>query len=86
MKYLFFSLALLALNLLYSAYSISVSRDYARKVSELKREKEKSLMLRVEVDRHVNYRTAKGYARSAGFSPVDWNRVRVVKLSNWSKF
>lgn len=81
MRYMFATFLLLLLNFLYSAHSIDVARDYARKVSELKKEKEKSLTLKVEIEKHVNYRTAKTYAESAGFSPVDWNRVKVVKSS-----
>lgn len=81
MKYLLISLLLLVLNYLYSAYSIDVSREYAKKVSELKREKERSLILKAEVEKHINYKTAKSYAESEGFSPVDWSRVKLVKSS-----
>ncbi|MEJ5339670.1 MAG: hypothetical protein ACK42C_06000 [Aquificaceae bacterium] len=81
MKYFLAASLLLLLNFLYSAYSIDVARDYARKVSELKREKEKSLTIKAEIEKYVNYRTVKSYAESAGFSPVDWNRVKVVRSS-----
>ncbi|MFN3471504.1 MAG: hypothetical protein ACK4LT_01535 [Aquificaceae bacterium] len=79
MKYLWLSLALLGINLLYSAYSIDLSKDYAKKVSELKREKEKSLRLKAEIEELVNYKTVKGYAESAGFEPIDWSKVKIVK-------
>ncbi|MEN3027852.1 MAG: hypothetical protein ABDH29_01185 [Aquificaceae bacterium] len=81
MRYLLLSLLLLAINYLYSAYSIDVSKEYTRKVSELKRERERSLILKAELEKHVNYRTAKVYAESSGFGPIDWSRVRLVKLS-----
>ncbi|MCS6998961.1 MAG: hypothetical protein N2648_01040 [Aquificaceae bacterium] len=81
MRYLLLSLLLLGINYLYSAYSIDVSKEYARKVSELKKEKERSLILKAELERHVNYRTAKVYAESAGFGPIDWSRVRLVKVA-----
>ncbi|MFN7065911.1 MAG: hypothetical protein ACK4OF_07175 [Aquificaceae bacterium] len=79
MKYILLSLLLLVLNLLYSAYSINLSKSYARKVSELKRERERSLLLKAEIERYVNYKTVKEYAHSTGFTPIDWSRVKVVK-------
>lgn len=81
MKYLLFAVLLLLINYLYSAYSLSVSREYARKVTELKRERERGLLLQAEIERYVNYRTAKSYAESAGLGPVDWSKVKVVKFS-----
>lgn len=81
MKYIILSIILLCLNYIYSAYSLSVSKDYAKKVQELKKEKERSLILKAELEKHINYKTAKDYAESAGFSPVDWGRVKLVKAS-----
>lgn len=71
MRYLWLSLILLGVNFLYSAYSIDLSKDYAKKVSELKKEKERSLKLKAEVEELVNYKTVKSYAESAGFEPID---------------
>ncbi len=79
MKYIFFSSLLLLLNLLYSAYSLSVSKNYTEKLRELKREKEKILLLKVEIEKHVNYKTVKDYAKVTGFNPIDWSKVKVVK-------
>ncbi|MDW8066522.1 MAG: hypothetical protein RMI50_02465 [Aquificaceae bacterium] len=80
MRYLVLCLFLLGINFMYSAYSIKVSKDYAKKVSELKREKERSLILKAEIEKHVNYRTAKNYAEASGFGPVNWSRVKIVKF------
>ncbi len=79
MKYIMLSALLLLVNLLYSAYSINLSKTYAKKVSELKREKERSLILKAQTEEHINYKTAKEYAQSAGFRPIDWSKVKVVK-------
>lgn len=81
MRYLWLSLMFLGVNLLYSAYTIDLSKDYAKKVSELKREKERSLKLKAEIEALVNYKTAKSYAESTGFEPIDWSKVRIVKSS-----
>ncbi len=81
MKYLLLASLLLLFNLLYSAYSLNVARNYAKKVSELKKEKEKSLTLKAEIEKYVNYKTVKNYAESSGFSPIDWSKVKVVKTS-----
>lgn len=81
MKYLILCVLLLGINCIYSAYTIKVSREYANNVSELKREKERSLTLKAELEKYVNYRTAKVYAESSGFSPIDWSKVKVVKAS-----
>lgn len=79
MKYFFASFLLLLLNFLYSAYSLNVAKEYAKKVSELKRERERGILLKAEIEKHVNYKTVKNYAESAGFRPVDWSKVKVVK-------
>lgn len=79
MKYILLTIALLSINLLYSAYSINLSKNYAKKISQLKREKEKSLLLKVEIEKHINYRTVKDYAQLTGFNPIDWSKVRIVK-------
>lgn len=79
MKYLIASALLLLLNLLYSAYSLNVAKDYARKVYELKKEKEKALTIKAQIESYVNYATVKRYAESVGLVPVDWSRVKVVK-------
>ncbi len=81
MKYLLATSLLFLLNLLYSAYSVDVAKEYTKKVSELKRERERSLILKAEIEKYINYKTAKSYAEASGFSPVDWNRVKVVKTS-----
>ncbi len=81
MKYLIWAFLLLLFNLLYSSYSLNVARDYAKKVSELKREKERSLTLKAEIEKHINYKTVKSYAKSSGLSPIDWSRIKVVKSS-----
>ncbi|WPM31572.1 hypothetical protein IAE16_07035 [Hydrogenobacter sp. T-2] len=81
MKYLILASLLLMFNLLYSSYSLNVARDYAKKVSELKREKERSLTLKAEIEKHINYKTVKSYAESSGLSPIDWSRIKVVKSS-----
>jgi|GEM_PF-765203 len=81
MRYLLLAFLLLLFNLLYSAYSLNVARDYAKKVSELKKEKERSLTLKAEIEKHINYKTVKSYAESSGLSTIDWSRIKVVKDS-----
>ncbi|MCY0866082.1 MAG: hypothetical protein AB1353_04055 [Aquificota bacterium] len=81
MRYLWLSLMFLGINLLYSAYTIDLSKDYAKKVAELKREKEKSLKLKAQIEELINYKTAKSYAESIGFEPIDWSKVKIVKSS-----
>jgi hypothetical protein len=78
-RYFFLSLLLLFINLLYSSYAVKTARDYARKVSMLKKERERGLILRAEIERLINYPVVKNYAEDKGFSPVDWNRIKVVK-------
>ncbi len=81
MRYFLATFVLLLLNFIYSAYSINVAREYAKKVADLKREREKGLVLKADMESYVNYRTVKIYAESFGFSPIDWSRVKVVKSS-----
>ncbi len=81
MRYLLLTSFFLLLNFLYSAYSLHVAKDYAKKVSEMKREKERSLVLKANIEKHINYKTVKSYVESGGFSPVDWDRVKVVKAT-----
>lgn len=79
MKYILLSALLLLANLLYSAYSINLSKNYAEKVRELKREKERYLTLKAQIEQQINYKTVKEYVQSAGFKPVDWSKIKVVK-------
>jgi len=39
------------------------------------------LKLKAEVEELVNYKTVKSYAESAGFEPIDWSKVRIVRSS-----
>ncbi len=75
MKYIVFSLALIAFNLFYSAYAIKFSREYVQKTVELKRESERNLILKVRYANLINYTTAKKWSIEKGFVPVDWGKV-----------
>ncbi|GBC88884.1 hypothetical protein HRbin13_01016 [bacterium HR13] len=79
MKYLVVSLLLIALNLIYSAYALKTSKEYAKKLAELRNQTERQLKLRAEIDRRINYSTAKAYAREDAFIPIDWSKVRILK-------
>jgi pentose-5-phosphate-3-epimerase len=79
MKYLIVSLMLLFLNLLYSAYALKTSKEYAQKLSELRSQSERYLKLKAEIDGKVNYSTAKDYAKDDAFVPVDWSRISILK-------
>lgn len=78
MKYFVAGILLLIVNLIYSSYAIYVSKDYAKKLSQLKLEKEKNLKLKAQIEKNVNYTSVKSYVEKAGFSPVDWSQVRVI--------
>lgn len=79
MKYLMVSLILLFFNLLYSAYALKTSKEYAKKLSELRSQSERYLKLKAEIDSKINYSTAKNYARNDAFTPVDWSRISILK-------
>ncbi|WP_333784256.1 hypothetical protein [Thermocrinis sp.] len=78
MKYIIFSLMLIALNLLYSAYSIKVAKEYVSKIAELKKESEKNLSLRVKYLNVVNYPEAKKWTKERGFIPIIWEKVSLM--------
>ncbi len=79
MKYFVGFITLMLANLLYSSYTIKVSKDYTKKVSMLKQEKEKNMKLKALIEKEVNYKTAKEYTNKAGYITVDWSKVRVVR-------
>ncbi|MGC8852937.1 MAG: hypothetical protein ACP5P0_04970 [Hydrogenobacter sp.] len=79
MRYLIVSLLLLFLNLLYSAYAIKTSKDYAKKLSELKGHLERQLRIKAEIESKINYSTAKNYAKKGAFTPVDWSRISILQ-------
>ena len=78
MKYLALSLFLIVLNLLYSSWSIHIFKEYAKSFKSYKRETEKNLKLKAQIEGMVNYTSAKDYANSKGFTPIDWNKVTLV--------
>jgi hypothetical protein len=78
MRYIVLSVFLIALNLLYSAYTIKFSREYVQKTMELKKESERNLLLRVKYANLINYTKAKKWSVEKGFVPVDWEKVGFV--------
>jgi hypothetical protein len=78
MRYIVLSVFLIALNLLYSAYAIKFSREYVQKTTELKKESERNLLLRVKYANLINYTKAKKWSVEKGFVPVDWEKVGFV--------
>ncbi|MFZ8784246.1 hypothetical protein [Thermocrinis sp.] len=78
MRYIVLSVFLIAFNLIYSAYAIKFSREYAQKTMELKKESEKNLLLKVKYAKLINYTKAKKWSVEKGFVPVDWGKVGFV--------
>ncbi|MEZ0361091.1 MAG: hypothetical protein ABWK04_04210 [Hydrogenobacter sp.] len=79
MRYIVISLVLVVANLLYSAYALKTSKDYAKKLAQLRAQMERQLKLRAEIEKLVNYATAKNYAKADGFIPIDWGKVKILK-------
>ena len=78
MKYIALSLFLIVLNFLYSSWSIHTFKEYAKSFKSYRREVEKNLKLIAQIEGMVNYTSAKDYANSKGFTPIDWNKVTLV--------
>jgi len=78
MRYIVLSVFLIALNLLYSAFAIKFSREYVQKTTELKKESERNLLLKVKYANLINYTKAKKWSVENGFVPVDWEKVGFV--------
>ncbi|WP_029551241.1 hypothetical protein [Thermocrinis jamiesonii] len=78
MRYIVLSILLITLNFLYSAYSIRVAKEYASKLTELRKELEKNLSLRVSYSNAVNYLKAKEWTKERGFIPVSWDKVSLI--------
>jgi hypothetical protein len=78
MRYIVLSVFLIALNLLYSAYAIKFSKEYVQKTTELKKESERNLLLKVKYANLINYTKAKKWSVERGFVPVDWEKVGFV--------
>ncbi len=79
MRYFLISVLLLVINLMYASYAIKVSKEYTKKLSELRLQKERELKSNAEIEERINYSVAKEYARRNGFVPIDWRRVRIVE-------
>ncbi|RMH80195.1 MAG: hypothetical protein D6674_04970 [Acidobacteria bacterium] len=79
MRYLVAGIFLLIVNLIYSSYAIHVSKDYAKKLSQLKQEKDKHLKIKAQIEKSVNYTSVKSYVEKTGFNPIDWSQVRVIR-------
>jgi archaellum component FlaF (FlaF/FlaG flagellin family) len=78
MRYIVLSAFLIVLNLLYSAYAIKFSKEYVQKTTELKKESERNLLLKVKYANLINYTKAKKWSVERGFVPVDWEKVGFV--------
>ncbi len=79
MRYLVYSVLLIAVNLFYSSWSTHVSRQYARGFRDYRNEVERNLKLKAQIEGRINYNNAREYASKRGFIPIDWDNVLIVK-------
>ncbi|MFN3813105.1 MAG: hypothetical protein ACK4SM_00585, partial [Aquificaceae bacterium] len=72
MRYFFISVLFLIVNLIYASYAIKVSKEYTKKLSELRFQKERELKLHAKIEERINYSVAKEYVKRKGFVSIDW--------------
>ena len=60
-------------NLLYSAYSLKVLKEYSEKLSRYKSLKEENLKIRAEIERLLNLKELERYALKRGFRYFNWD-------------
>ncbi len=65
---------LFILSLLYSSYALKVSREHARKLTELKHLKEENLRLKASIEKMLNIKAFKRWAVKHGYEPFDWEK------------
>ncbi len=82
---LFMGLAFLLAGLLYSSYALKVSKEHARKLTELKRLKEENLRLKAEIESMLDIEGFKRWALRHGYKPFDWEKFVLDRFTKPSR-